>query len=282
MQRENRVLLRKIIFGWLMMFVCRGMAAENLDYRLAYRGLLTLFIWKELADVRLLAEAGDPGRCQLAMQLTTQNHALAETVRPTRYLWWSSSFPGPERVEAVVIRDLGPKALEVRLGLVMGDRLRYYKRDFEPPPARAEQFEPLEGHRPHPALRLHRRKTLPAGRLLDPLGFVVRARWHDYQQGDFEAPVLYKDELRRYRAHLVGRTTLQLGGRRLPALEVHFGRSRAGEARREGFMRVWFSDDDRRLPLRFHIRGRLGALEVTLRPRSLDADGAPSVCRPLS
>ncbi len=282
MQRKNRVLLRKIIFGWLMVLACRGVAAETLDYRLAYRGLFTFFIWKELADVRLLAEAGDQGRCELAMQLTTQNHALAEAVRPTRYLWWSRSSGGPERVEAVVIRDLGPKALEVRLGLVSGDRLRYYKRDFEPPPARAERFEPLEGHRPHPALRLRRRKTLPAGRLLDPLGFVARARWHDYRQGGFEAPVLYKDELRRYRAHLVGRTTLKLGGRRLPTLEVHFSRSPPGEARHEGFMRVWFSDDERRLPLRFRIRGRVGALEVTLRPKSLDADRVPAVCRPLS
>ena len=146
MQRKNRVLLRKIIFGGLVVLACRGAGSETLDYRLAYRGLFTLFIWKELADVQLTAEADTLGRCELAMRLTTQDHPLAEAVRPTRYLWWS--------------------------------------------------------------------------------------------------------------------------------------RSRPGEARREGFMRVWFSDDERRLPLRFRIRGRVGALEVTIRPESLEAQGVPAACRP--
>ncbi len=280
MQRKNRVLLRKIIFAWSMVLACRVAGAETLDYRLAYRGLLTLFLWKELADVRLVTKADDQGRCELAMRLTTRNHALAEAVRPTRYLWWSRSSAGPERVEVVKIRDLGPRKLEVRLGLVEKERLRYYKGDFEPPPDGGEVFEPLEDGVPHPRMRLRRQRSLPAGRLLDPLGFVAGARWHRYEQGPFSAPVLYKDELRDYRARLLARTSVKVGDRRLPALAVHFSRSRPGAARREGFMRIWFSDDPRRLPLRFMIRGKVGALEVVLRPESLHAERPPATCRP--
>ncbi len=273
-------MLRKIILGWLVVLACRSAGAETLDYRLAYRGLLTLFLWKELADVQLTAEADAQGRCELAMRLTTQDHPLAEAVRPTRYMWWSRNRPGLERVEAVVIRDLGPKALEARLALVGGEHLDYYKRDFKPPPPKAEHFQPLNGDRPHPALESGARKSLPNGRLLDPLGFVVRARWFDYERGPLVAVVLYKNEVRNYKARLVGRDVIEPAGRKVPALVVRFSRDHRQAARREGFMRVWFSDDRRRLPLKFVIRGKVGALQVVLRPQGLTSGAVPEVCRP--
>ncbi len=280
--------------------------SEHLRYRLAYRGILTAFVWKELAEVAFTASAAisqqapEPA-CELVMSLTTENNGFAEYLRPTRYRWRSFSDPVLQRALLVEVKELTDDDREHRVSWIdwkrrrielfrlrkrrtvpgfLGDweadgtgepdhrLLRTLLRD-EPPPRKGER-------------RMSWARAVPIGaaitRLLDPLGFLYAARWHDYGRGDLVAPVSYKKEIRTYRAHLLGREWLELDGVRHRVLKVEMRRRNDREAEEEGFMRVWFSDDSRRTPLRFVIDGFIGQIRLRILPESIARGSQPLPC----
>ena len=282
--------------------------AEHLRYRLAYRGILTAFVWKELAEVAFTAaaaiskQAPEPS-CELVMRLTTENNGFAEYLRPTRYRWRSFSDPALQRALLVEVIELTDDDREHRVSWFDWKRrsielFRLRKRrfvpaflgDWEQPAEDAEEpgrdfLRTLLRDEP-PAREGERRmswaKAVPIRpdrtRLLDPLGFLYAARWHDYGGGDLVLPVSYKEEIRNYRAHLAGRGSLQVNGTRYRVLEVEMRRRNAREAEEEGFMRVWFSDDSRRLPLRFLVDGFIGKIRLRILPESLARSRQPWPC----
>ncbi len=80
--------------------------SDYLNYKLKYRGFITLFIWKELADIAFISDAkiedfeGNQS-CQLAMKLTTENHSFSESLHPYRYQWRSKVSPDLSKVYLV-------------------------------------------------------------------------------------------------------------------------------------------------------------------------------------
>ena len=258
-----------------------GQKEERLHYALAYRGLFTAFVWKALAEVTL--EAGrisfeDGFECELALGLSTAGHPFAELLRPTRYRWISRADLLLERLDWVEWWDLTDDDLEHRLAWVdwSGRRMMLFKllkRRRPPPPLGADgRFlaSRLQGPPEGPEGRwfsYHKERPLPAQlhALNDPLSFLQAARWHDWRRGELRRVVAFKDEFRHYRARLLGRRTLTLKGRRWPVLLVELLRRDPHEADEEGFLRAWFSDDGRRLPLRFEVDGVIGRLRLELR-----------------
>jgi hypothetical protein len=265
--------------------------AEHWVYRLAYRGILTAFAWKELADVAFTARVA-PARvqgeaaCELEMRLSTEAHRFAEFLRPTRYRWRSFSDPMLQRVLLVEMAELTDDDREHRITWVDWSRrsielFRLLKRRKVPEFLGDWQQE----GRDHGLLRALLRdepEYRPGERLmswdkalsldsvtehlLDPLGFVHAARWHSWKEGDLVRPITFKDEIRHYRAHLVGREPVIVGGVPRSALKVEMRRRNTGEAKEEGFMRVWFSDNERRTPLKFVIDGFIGRIRLRLLP----------------
>ncbi len=68
--------------------------SDYLTYKLKYSGFISLFIWKELADVVFISKTqsedfeGNP-ICQLEMKLSTENYSFSESLHPYRYKWRS-------------------------------------------------------------------------------------------------------------------------------------------------------------------------------------------------
>ena len=279
---------------------------EYLLYRLAYRGIFTAFTWKKLADVAFIA-ADSPQvfqgqtACELRMRLSTEDYTLAEVMRPTRYEWRSLAAPDLDRVYLVEVSDITTgdererrvKWLDWPHRSIELFRLRerepitstpFFDDDdsvitgytweadgSKPVPAFLLDDEPLIENRYTPLIY---DKTMIIGddaqHLIDPLAFIYAARWHDYREGDLVRPIAYKDEIRHYRAHLLDREQLTIGQAGITALKVDMQRTHLKDAKDEGFMRVWFSDDARRIPLKFIIDAKVGAMRVHIVPASFE------------
>ncbi len=276
---------------------------EYLVYRLSYRGIFTAFVWKELADLALIAKRQpvnfqqQPG-CSLELKLSTENYALAEALRPTRYRRHSIVDPSLRR--ALLVEEIEDSTedeqnatwinwTEKRIELfrqrrqVDDDGAGFFFDDDAPYPAEKTWEE--DGAKPLPAFLdtapLLEGKYTPLiydksidipelDSLLDPLSLIFAARWHagDAAQ-ELTFPVTFEDEIRYYRAHSLGHDVIEVAGARLPAHKLQIKRTRIDGARDRELLIMWLSDDERRIPLQFEIQTKVGKIKIHIRPASL-------------
>lgn len=285
--------------------------SEYLVYRLSYRGIFTAFVWKELADLALIAGhqpvsvEQQPG-CSLQLKLSTENYTVAEALRPTRYQRHSIVDPSLRRV--LLVKEIEDSTedeqnatwinwTDNRIELfrqrrkTSDDSAGFFFDDDDPYPAETEWEK--DGAKPLPAflntsplldgkytpLVYDKSIDIPGlDTLLDPLSLIFAARRHagDPSQ-DLVFPVTFEDEIRYYRAHALGRDVVEIAGTRLPAHKLQIKRTRIDGARDKELLIMWLSDDVRRIPLQFEIRAKVGKIKIHIRPQSLrnDPDTAP-------
>jgi hypothetical protein len=265
-----------------------ALAADELHYRLSYSGLITGYVWKELADVTLNLTPevtqfrGQPA-ARLSMQVTTADYSVAETIHSLRYQWESILGPDLQRTLLVRVIDRGDSDSEEVYWYNWENRAisLYRKREQRdvsiPMFDEAPKLEWETDHLPaapefidtHPALSpgmgyLIQETYLPAALgedAVDPLAMLMRLRHHNYQAADtLSLQILNADDLAPYQARFIGREGLQLGNCSVPAIKLEVRRSNSsGE---DGVMTMWLSDDERRQPLRIDVDASLGMLHI--------------------
>ncbi len=276
---------------------------EYLVYRLSYRGIFTAFVWKDLADLALISGQRpitfeqQPG-CHLQLKLSTENYAVAEVLRPTRYQRHSIVDPGLQR--ALLVEEIEDSTedeqnatwinwMDKRIELfrqrrqITDDSAGFFFDDDDPYPAEMEWEE--DGARPLPDFLntspLLEGKYTPLvydksidipdlESLLDPLSLIFAARRQvDDSSQERIFPVTYEDEIRYYRIHALGREDVDIAGTRLSAHKLEIKRTRLEGAEDKGLLIMWLSDDERRIPLQFEIQAKVGKVKIHIRPESL-------------
>lgn len=284
---------------------------EYLLYRLAYSGIFTAFLWKDLADVALVTGPDNDRRlqqvnsCEITLKLTTENYALAESLRPTRYTWRSIIAPDLSRTYLIEERDEGAEAelnaswldwqndsidlYRMRKKIPVGGNTGFFEDEnsailaweqdgAKPPPPALSHYPMLDNK--YTYLVYDKTVVLPeTERLIDPLTLLYAARWNDYQsQPEIVLPISYEDEIRYYKARLTGHETLHIGSTDVPTLKIDIQRTDRQTSKEEGFLIMWVSDDERRIPLQFDIKAKVGKLRVFAREQSLGEQSSADSC----
>jgi hypothetical protein len=265
-------------------------APTALHYRLSYSGLITGYIWKELADVTLHLTPQptvwrDEPAVRLMMEVTTKGYSVAETLHALRYRWESLLSPDLQRTLLVRVSDHGDSDSHEVYWYDWAQRLialyrKREQRDVSIPMFDSEPILEWESDHlppappfidPHPEVApglgyLLQNKQRP-GRLdraaIDPLAMLLLLRQHNYrQEASRLLQIINEDDLAPYQARLLGTERLPRGDCHDPALKVEVRRH--NESGEEGVMTLWLSDDAQRLPLRIDVDASLGMLHIEL------------------
>jgi hypothetical protein len=269
-----------------------GSASESnaLHYRLSYSGIITGYIWKELADVTLhLTPEPDAFRGELAarlvMEVSTAGYSVAEAIHTLRYRWESLLSPDLQRTMLVRVIDQGDsdshevywydwqqklialyrkrEQRDVSIPMFDSGPILEWEGDHLPPAP--EFIDP----RPEVApglgylMQSKQRPERLGDDAIDPLSMLLHLRQHDYHKENTRMlQIINEDDLAPYQARLVGMESLQRDDCHEAALKIEVRRH--DDSGEEGVMTLWLSDDAQRLPLRIDVDASLGMLHVEL------------------
>jgi hypothetical protein len=278
---------------------------EYLSYKLSYSGIFTLFTWAELADTAIYVQPDSKDfegkkSCQTIMELSTENHPIAETFHPVRYQWISTSSPDLKRTYLVEVIDKGKNASHEVVWLDWANRQLelYRKRELKPSsknywgnndfwnneqqveyvwekdgkkglPGFLSHYPKLEGSRSY---LIHRKTVngLDIENAVDPLGMVYLIRQHDFQSnGDVVLDVTVEDELKNYRARSLGIEVISIGDRKISTRKVEVMLSDKDKAKEEGWLKLWLTDDEFGIPVRFQVDATAGKMKIEITEKSL-------------
>jgi hypothetical protein len=289
----------RYLFSWLLLVTLSApvQASEELHYRLSYSGLVTGYIWKELADVTLdltpeETEFHGQSAVRIRIGVTSENYSVAEAIHALRYQWESILSPDLQRTLLVRVIDQGDsdsnevywydwqkksislyrKREQHDVSIPMFDeeaKLEWEKDRFSPAP------EFIDAHpAAAPGLGYLVQSEQISGRLnenaIDPLTMLLRLRQHNYrEQETLQLQIINEGELAPYQARLIGTETLQRGNCSDQTLKIEV--RRGDDSGEQGSMTMWLSDDEQRQPLRIDVDASLGMLHIEL-------ETVPSTC----
>jgi hypothetical protein len=276
--------------------------AEHLAYRLAYRGFLTGFNWMDLADVAIISsfqQTGFMGNkvCASSMRASTENYGFAENLHPVRYQWKSLSNAELDHTYLIDISDVG-KSDNHNVTWVDWDDdefRRYRKRQYrqaetsgwsfdsdevveewywekdgrEVIPEFLAKYPPVNDGSMSYFIHDDTRPLEKKVAAVDPLVMVRRARGHDFdQQSSMQVAIIAENEIEQFQITLLGREDYVVGETTVPALKLKSVMSEDPEGK-EGWMMVWLTDDDARVPLNFQVEAPFGKMRVQITEQSL-------------
>jgi hypothetical protein len=282
----------RFVITLLLLFCLPAQAQpiEQLHYRLSYSGLITGYVWKDLADMTLqltpeVVTFRDQPAVRLQMEVSTRHYSIAEAVHALRYRWESILDPSLQRTLLVRVIDQGDsdshdvywyqwlekdiaifhKREQVDVSIPLFDeepRLEWETSRFPPPPIFIDHEKPVADGLSYMLMKKHKLGKLERD-AIDPLSMLMRIRDHDYRtQTMLPMDIINEDDLAPYRAYLLGEESLAYQGRMVPTLKIEVLRNnQEGE---EGAMQMWLSDDEQRRPLRIDIDAPLGMLHIEL------------------
>ncbi len=284
---KNRFLLPLLL---LCSLHAQAQGTEALHYRLSYSGLVTGFLWKDLADMtlKLTPQQGsfrENPAARLSMEVSTAGYSIAEAIHPLRYHWESILTPDLKRTLLVRVIDEGEsdshevywynwqdntiavfrkrKQLDHSIPLFDEEPRLEWEKDFLlPVPTFIDSQQAVA-----PGLSYLLLANRLPGRLkrdaTDPLTMFLQLRQHDFHtQKTLPLQIIHEDELAPYQARLVATEELQHGECTAQTMKIEVRRrDHSGE---KGLMTMWLSDDAQRLPLRFDVEAPLGMLHAKL------------------
>lgn len=282
------------------MFTFTAQASEQLHYRLSYSGLITGFFWKKLADVTLnlspeAIKFRGENACRLSMEVDTSAYLFAEMFHPVRYHWESILSSNLQRTLLARAIDNGAsdihdvswydwkseaisiyrKRKEVDLNRNIYDaeeNMVWQKNNYPPAPTFIDPQPLLENGLSY-LIQTKELKQLLSDPAIDPLAMIQRVRHHRFEQlGALQMMVALDEDLHNYQAKVLERPALRQGDQ-LHNSTLKIEVSRAAEEGEKGTMYFWFSNDNRRLPLRIDIKASLGMIHLEL----LSAEEGPTI-----
>jgi len=286
---------------------------EYLNYKLAYSGFITAFVWTELANVAFQSTPNQPNfytlsNCSLSMKVSSEQYGLAETLRATRMHWrsilnsnvtqlyYSEKIDLDGRTEHEVTwidwnKNLidyytTPEKEDVYID-ELDDEFEEYLEISETEKSLIKDILPLthqpDKHRKATQLSAVHSNSLPElKQLLDPLSLLYIARWNDYsKQTLLSYNVAYKDEVRQYRIEYLGKESMELYGEQIQTIKVESKRWNEDEAEEEGYITIWLTDDNQRIPVMYLIEAVVGEIRVKINKESLKKNTNKTTCKVL-
>jgi hypothetical protein len=281
-------------------------SGEYIGYKIAYRGLFTGYTWQNLAAMVLhnksrTEELNGQAVCQSVMRLSTENFPFAEAFHPVRYEWNAENNPDLSFTRLVKYIDSGKsdnyhvvwmdwpnetirvyrkrklKSVEQTTQLsFLGDQWaaepdQVWEGDGAEslPPFLQEYPKVDNGTR---SFLIHDKTVRNVGEeaALEPLGVLAVMRSHDYKsQPDFNIDITVDEDVKQHTVRYQGEEVLQIDGVSLPVIRLRVANSAKNQADKEGWMDVWLSNDDRRLPVRYQVDAPVGKMRVQITEESL-------------
>ncbi len=284
---------------------------EYLLYRLSYRGIFTAYAWKDIADVAIAAgskplDFNKRKSCRLSLKLSTEDFSLTELFYPVRFYWRTTVSPNLNHVYMVEATDEGKKQRHELAWLdLQNHHIEVYRKRIKVPEKVLTYDEEDEGEEPVMVWEPDGKKAPPDfinkqplidGKLnylvhdktvavdttrpiFDPLALVFTTRWNDFtNQPKLDFSVPFEDASRSYHARLVGKEPLEIGSQSIDTLGIEVRRNKKEDEKNEGFMLMWLSDDDRRIPLQFLVEAPFGKLKLMINETSLNNYRSPGSC----
>lgn len=291
---------------------------EFLLYRLSYSGFFTAFIWKDLADVVIVADNKSyqfnrQKSCQLNLKMSTEDFVLSELVSPMRFHWRTTVSPDLSRVflveeinknededdshEVVWINqqkkqvEIYHKRKKVAVHAIEDDPFDDDDSDEDDQP---EMMWQPDGKKKAPAFLVDEAgmedgldylvfdkavKIKADVPVFDPLSLIYSARWYDYgvvKKVDFV--VTHEDSFRKYQVQYAGKETLEIDDKTVDAIRVDIKRNKEEAESDEGYMIIWLSDDERRIPLQYLIKVKSGTIKLKINASNLESYQTPVNC----
>lgn len=289
---------------------------EFLLYRLSYSGFFTAFIWKDLADTVIVADNqshtfNKQKTCQLNLKMSTEDFLISELVLPMRFHWRTTVSPDLSRI--FLIEEINKNKDNSHKVVWVNQKKKqleiYHKRQkvslsapvddyFDDDDSFEEQDEvkvwEKDGAKKAPDFLLNEPriearldylvydKTVKISKnttVFDPLSLIYSARWYDYgkvKKVDFT--VVYKDGFRKYQVFYEAREKLEIGSKTVDVIRIEIRRNKDEARSDEGFMVIWLSDDERRIPLQYLVEVELGTIKLQINPSNLENYQTPVNC----
>jgi len=281
-------------------------SGEYISYKIGYRGFITGFSWMNLADMVLhnkpqTNELDQQTVCQSVMRLSTENFPFAEMFHPVRYAWMANNNPDLSFTRLVEYTDKGKsdnyhviwmdwphetirvyRKRELKL-VKQTTQLSFLGDQWSVEPKRewekdgAEEVPPFllrypkvdNGSR---SFLIHDKTVMEVGdeTVLEPLGVLAVMRRHDYlSQPIFDINITVDEEVKKHTVRYQDEEVLVIGNISLPAIRLRVANSEKNQADQEGWMDIWLSKDERRLPLRYQVDAPVGKMRVQITENSL-------------
>ena len=248
---------------------------ERLEYTFSYQGIFTGFISIKIAHAEFAIQPTvvviNGQKTYLgSMELSTESFGMAEMFYPIRYRY-RSWFEPDQQTPLLVTEYL--KTDEVSEELLWFDRenqqgYRYVKRET-----------PKEGGAAPPDFLLDKagvrqsdrslmvnshQKSFNDNEVWDYLSMLHHLRFLELKPGQvINLPLYNGKEVKRYRVG-VAKGKLEEAGWNRSAYELSLTELRKGKDTEGMTTRIWVSDDDERLPLRFYTKLAFGAVDGIL------------------
>lgn len=265
--------------------------AEFLLYKLSFSGFLSAFIWKDLADVVLLSEVdvkqfNGHKTCQFHLKVSTENYSIAEVFSALRFHWRTQM--GQDMMHLYMSEKINEGRKDRREVFFLDDKNNvihsFRKRqkiiinpdrnifseddDIEAIYEWEKNGKVLLSDFIKDTLQLsngmayyvHKRSTEIEADLfyLDPLMVIHYARWSDFEKSA-SINVFFDGKMRTYELSNMGEGDVKIHNQTIAAVEIRIMHSAD-----EGYMTIWFSNDDRRLPLKFIVEGGYGSIKLEM------------------
>jgi len=293
-------------------------AEEFLLYRLSFSGFLTAFLWKDIADTVITADNNPykfnkKKACRLDLRMSTEDFLISELFSPMRYHWRVTLDPDLNRLFAIekinkneddihdVVQikqkkkkiDFYHKRKKIALASNDDDFFSDEQDDFYEDEEKIMVWEKV-GKKKAPASLIKSLGINPApdylvydgtikmgsdSTVFDPLSLIYSARWYDYnvvRKVDFT--VVYKTSFRKYQLHYVGKETLDIADKTFNVIKVEIKGDENDASSGEGWMAIWLSDDERRIPLKYLIEIKSGTLKLNINATNLENYQIPTDC----
>ena len=257
-------------------------AGETLQYTVRYRGLLSVFLPVEIATATLslqsAAETVDDEQLRRAtLVVTTEPFPRMESLYSLRFSYDSWFDPG---LKYTTVVDMRKQTSDSRHELLWFNRSQGVVHSYRKVPQTGSSAPVLPGFlrqvsrlQPEEKFRERAVLQLTGSDVLDRLAMLYALRQRTLEAGEIvELAVSNGKDLLGYRVAVEAREPVVFDGNRIAALRLSFTPRFTSGGGRDYLVRVWLSDDERRLPLRFHSSRFGGAIELNLE-RAVDAAG---------
>ena len=255
---------------------------ETLSYRVSYQGLLSAFLPVEIARATLHLHPGteavnDEHLRRASLAVSTEAFASIDALYSLRFNYDSWFDPGFAYTTLVNMRKQTSSSREELLWFNRSQKIvrRFTKEGRHSDPGapalpgflrQIDHLDSTDGFREKGAFKLT--KTY----VLDRLAMLYALRFRPLESGEtIELAVSNGKDLLGYSIAVEAREKQVLNGRPIAALRLRFTPRFAAGGDRGYAVSVWLSDDERRLPIRFHSASLGGIIELYLEQVS----GAP-------
>ncbi|MBE9526346.1 MAG: DUF3108 domain-containing protein [Proteobacteria bacterium] len=251
-------------------------SGETLHYKLSYQGLLTSFVWADLADVKLsfvadtqladtLSNKNKTGH-KFIVNINTEHYLKAELIQPVRYSYTATTDTVLEKILLVEKIDLGKANRHEFLWLDWQAKETYlFEVNESVSPAQNQKipkyFNSIQLSDSQRTQLVYKESgdKISHENILDPLSLIYYLRTRDNIE-ESEKFIAVSDDIRKYKIKFMGKETLKLNDQKYQSKKYKI----QTHENKDKFYYVWLTDDKKKIPLRFAMDAPLGQLNINL------------------